>query len=206
MPAGWVSAGVATVGLINNMTSGNTGPSSQGQSDPYGPYRGQAANQLNSLVNNPSQALSAPGFQQTLQQGQQTVNRGMAATGQLQSGAEQSALQSLGQNTFSSYYNAQLANLMQLSGASQNPAAAGLAQSQAATLAQNRTWQNANQASSAIGGLFNTGGNSNLGGGAANYYGSSAISGAGSLLGDTGAGTTSNSFGQAVNNEFAQGI
>ena len=206
MPAGWVSAGVAAVGLVNNMTSGNTGPSSQSQSDPYGPYRGQAANQLNSLVNNPSQALSAPGFQQTLQQGQQTVNRGMAATGQLQSGAEQSALQSLGQNTFSSYYNAQLANLMQLSGASQSPAAAGLAQSQAATLAQNRTWQNVNQASSAIGGLFNTGGNSNLGGGALNYYGSSAISGAGSLLGDTGAGTTTNSFGQAVNNEFAQGI
>ena len=206
MPAGWVSAGVAAVGLVNNMTSGNTGPSSQSQSDPYGPYRGQAANQLNSLVNNPSQALSAPGFQQTLQQGQQTVNRGMAATGQLQSGAEQSALQSLGQNTFSSYYNAQLANLMQLSGASQNPASAALSQSQAATLAQNRTWQNVNQASSAIGGLFNTGGNSNLGGGALNYYGSSAISGAGSLLGDTGAGTTSNSFGQAVNNEFAQGI
>jgi len=160
MPAGWVSAGVAAVGVANQMGAfGSNGSPSQSQTDPYGPYRGQAADQLNSLVNNPSQALSAPGYQQTLQQGQQTVNRGMAATGQLQSGAEQSALQSLGQNTFSSYYNAQLANLMQLSGASQNPASAALSQSQAATLAQNRNWQNVNQVSSAIGGLFNTGGN-----------------------------------------------
>ena len=60
-----------------------------------------------------------------------------------------------------------------------------------------------------IGGInqgVNNWGSSNLGGGLLNYYGSSAISGAGSLLGDTGAGTTSNSFGQAVNNEFVQGI
>jgi hypothetical protein len=134
MPAAWVSAGVATVGLVNSMTSsggGGGGGSTGQQYDPYSPYRDQAATQLNSLMNNPSQAMSQPGYQQTLQQGEQQVNRGMAASGQLSSGQEQASLQNLGQNTFGSYYNAQLANLMQLSGASASPAAAAQAQTQA---------------------------------------------------------------------------
>jgi hypothetical protein len=99
--------------------------------DPYGPYRAGAADQLNQLLTNPALAMSAPGYQQQLTQGTQSLNRGMAASGQLASGQEQASLQSLGQNTFGSYYNSMLANLMQLSGASQSPAAAGQAQTQA---------------------------------------------------------------------------
>ena len=141
MPAGWVSAGIAAVGLVNSMTSGGGGGGGGGsgqaggstgqQYDPYSPYRDQAAQQLNSLINNPSQAMAQPGYQQQLQQGIQQTNRGMAASGQLSSGQEQSALMSQGQNTFGSYYNSQLANLMQLSGASASPAAAAQAQTQA---------------------------------------------------------------------------
>ena len=138
MPAGWVSAGIAAVGLVNSMTSGGggggsgqAGGSTGQQYDPYSPYRDQAAQQLNSLINNPSQAMAQPGYQQQLQQGIQQTNRGMAASGQLSSGQEQSALMSQGQNTFGSYYNSQLANLMQLSGASASPAAAAQAQTQA---------------------------------------------------------------------------
>ena len=144
MPAGWVSAGIAAVGLVNSMTSGGGGGGGSGgggsgqaggstgqQYDPYSPYRDQAAQQLNSLINNPSQAMAQPGYQQQLQQGIQQTNRGMAASGQLSSGQEQSALMSQGQNTFGSYYNSQLANLMQLSGASASPAAAAQAQTQA---------------------------------------------------------------------------
>ena len=134
---------------------GGGGGGGQGQYDPYGQYRGQAATQLNTLMNNPSMAMSQPGYQQQLQQGMRTTQRGAAATGMLQSGAEQNALQNVGQNTFGSYYNSQLANLMQLSGASQSPAAAGMAQSQAATLAQNRGYQNLNQMTSAIGAVGN---------------------------------------------------
>ena len=115
---------------------GGGGAPSQGQYNPYGQYRGQAATQLNQLMNNPSMAMSEPGYQQQLQQGLTQSQRGAAATGMLQSGAEAAALQSQGQNTFASYYNSQLANLMQLSGASQSPAAAGLAQQQAASAAQ----------------------------------------------------------------------
>ena len=136
---------------------GGGGGGGQGQYDPYGQYRGQAATQLNTLMNNPSMAMSQPGYQQQLQQGMRTTQRGAAATGMLQSGAEQNALQNVGQNTFSSYYNSQLANLMQLSGASQSPAAAGMAQQQAATLAQNRQFQGAGtlmSGMSTLGGLF----------------------------------------------------
>lgn len=139
-------------------SSGGGGGSSgggSGQYDPYGQYRGQAATQLNTLMNNPSMAMSQPGYQQQLQQGMRTTQRGAAATGMLQSGAEQNALQNVGQNTFGSFYNSQLANLMQLSGASQSPAAAGMAQSQAATLAQNRQFGAINQATSALGAMGN---------------------------------------------------
>ena len=139
-------------------SSGGGGGSSgggSGQYDPYGQYRGQAATQLNTLMNNPSMAMSQPGYQQQLQQGMRTTQRGAAATGMLQSGAEQNALQNVGQNTFGSFYNSQLANLMQLSGATQSPAAAGMAQSQAATLAQSRQFGAINQATSALGAMGN---------------------------------------------------
>jgi hypothetical protein len=134
-------------------SGGGGGNVSQGTYDPYGPYRGQAASQLNQLMNNPSLAMAQPGYQQQLQQGQEQSQRGAAATGMLQSGAEASALQSQGQNTFASYYNSQLANLMQLSGASQAPAAAGLAQQQAASAAQARQYGAINQITSGLGGL-----------------------------------------------------
>jgi hypothetical protein len=162
MPAGWVSAAAAAVGVANQMGAfgggGGGGSTSSGTYDPYGQYRGQAATQLNDLMNNPSLAMSQPGYQQQLQQGLVQSQRGAAATGMLQSGAEANALQSQGQNTFASYYNSQLANLMQLSGASQSPAAAGLAQQQAATASQNRAYQNLGQLTStigAVGNLFN---------------------------------------------------
>ena len=142
------------LGLGGSSGGGSSGGGS-GQYDPYGQYRGQAATQLNTLMNNPSMAMSQPGYQQQLQQGMRTTQRGAAATGMLQSGAEQNALQNVGQNTFGSFYNSQLANLMQLSGASQSPAAAGMAQSQAATLAQNRQFGAINQATSALGAMGN---------------------------------------------------
>lgn len=145
--AGVVSAVTGAVGLGESLFGGGSSGGGGGGStsttyDPYGPYRTQAAQQLNSLMNNPSSVMGLPGYQQQLQQGIQTTNRGMAASGQLQSGQEQAALMNLGQNTFGSYYNAQLANLMQLSGASQSPAAAGQAQTQANLARSNIQTQN----------------------------------------------------------------
>ena len=159
MPAGWVSAAVGAVGLVNSMTSGGGGGGGGGgstsqQYDPYSPYRDQSAQQLNSLMNNPSQAMAQPGYQQQLQQGIQQTNRGMAASGQLSSGQEQSALMSQGQNTFGSYYNSQLANLMQLSGASASPAAAAQAQTQANLARSTIGTQNLSNMASGAGALI----------------------------------------------------
>ena len=75
------------LGLGGSSGGGSSG-GGQGQYDPYGQYRGQAATQLNTLMNNPSMAMSQPGYQQQLQQGMRTTQRGAAATGMLQSGAE----------------------------------------------------------------------------------------------------------------------
>lgn len=139
-------------GSVSSGAGGAGGAAGSGY-DPYGPYRGQAASQLNQLMNNPATAMSQPGYQQTLQQGTRAAQRGAAATGQLQSGAEQMALQDVGQQTFGAYYNQQLANLMQLSGASQSPASAGFAQQQAANAAQQRQFGAANQFASGLGGI-----------------------------------------------------
>lgn len=183
MPAAWAGAAVAAVGVANQMgafggggSGGGGGGGSTGQQyDPYSPYRDQAAQQLNNLINNPSQAMAQPGYQQQMQQGIQQTNRGMAASGQLSSGQEQSALMSQGQNTFGSYYNSQLANLMQLSGASASPAAAAQAQTQA------------NLARSSIG-------QQNL---------QNMVSGAGAIIGGVNQGV--NNWGNATSTQNAAG-
>jgi hypothetical protein len=63
-----------------------------------------------------------------------------------------------------------------------------------------------NLASQAGTGAYNwlTGLNGNLGGGSA-YGQSSAIQNANDIFGNTGAGTTTNSFGQAINNDYLMG-
>ena len=96
--------------------------------DPYSQYRGQAATQLNQLVNNPAQAMSQGGYQAQLQQGVTASQRAAAATGQLQSGGEQNAISNLAQGQFSTYYNNLFNQLSTLSGASQAPASATAAQ------------------------------------------------------------------------------
>ena len=147
MPAAWVSAGAAVVGVANSMGAfgesgggggggGAGGGMTYGQYDPYGNIGGRtdAANKLQNLVNNPSSAMSQPGYQQQLQQGISAQQAAGAASGTLQSGAQANALQSQGQNTFNAYYQQMLGNLGALSGAtSQTPGGAASAYSNAST-------------------------------------------------------------------------
>ena len=121
-------------------------PLPQSQTDPYGAIGGrtQAGNQLMSLVNNPSSAISSPGYQQQLQQGTAAQQAAGAAGGTLQSGAQANALQSMGQNTFSSYYQQMIGNLGALSGATtQTPSGGANAQTQSAQMAYNAQNQSA---------------------------------------------------------------
>jgi len=121
-------------------------PLPQSQTDPYGAIGGrtQAATQLQGFMNNPASAMSSPGYQQQLQQGTQAMQAAGAASGTLQSGAQMNALQSMGQNTFGSYYQQMLSNLGTLSGAtSQTPASAANAQTQSNQVAANAQNQSA---------------------------------------------------------------
>ena len=158
-------------------------PLPQSQTDPYGAIGGrtQAGNQLMGLVNNPSSAISSPGYQQQLQQGTAAQQAAGAAGGTLQSGAQANALQSMGQNTFSSYYQQMIGNLGALSGAtSQTPAGGANAQTQSAQMAYNAQNQNAQSGLGLVGmalgganaaGLFSGGGM--MGGGGVDLIGSS---------------------------------
>jgi len=139
-------------GVVNEIFGGGGGgtsspaPLPQSQTDPYGAIGGrtQAGNQLMNLVNNPSSALSSAGYQQQLQQGVAAQQAAGAAGGTLQSGAQANALQSMGQNTFSSYYQQMIGNLGALSGATtQTPSGAASAQTQSSQMAYNAQNQNA---------------------------------------------------------------
>jgi hypothetical protein len=101
------------------------------QYDPYGAIGGRtdAANQLKTLMSDPSAALSQPGYQMTLQQGTAAQQAAGAASGTLQSGGQAAALQGYGQNIFNQYYNQLYNQLGTLSGATtQTPASASQAQ------------------------------------------------------------------------------
>ena len=186
MTFGTVAAVVSTVAGVNSLMGGSSGGQSSGTYDPYGKYRGQAATQLNTLLAHPEQAMSQPGYQQTLKQGIEASKVGAAATGNVASGGELEALQSVGQNTFGSYYNSMLANLMQLSGASQAPAAANQAMQQGANLSQARQIGGLQTLTSGLGslgqsGLFSSSGG--VGGISSGGYGTPVNSGTGADYG-----------------------
>jgi hypothetical protein len=106
---------------------GTSGTQAQTMVDPFAPYRGDYAKQLNSLMTNPSSVATLPGYQASLNQGTNTLNRELAATGRNQSGAEQVALSQYGQQFQSQAFNDQFQKLSVLSGASANPASGGMA-------------------------------------------------------------------------------
>jgi hypothetical protein len=132
-------------------------PLSQSQTDPYGAIGGRtsAASQLQSLMNDPSMALSMPGYQQTLSQGMRATDAAGASKGLLQSGSQNAALQGYGQNVFGSFYDKMYSQLGTLSGAtSQTPAQAG--QVQYSSQQQSAALQNQINQQNAQTGIFST--------------------------------------------------
>ena len=134
MPAAWVSAGVAVYGALNS-GGGSSGSASSGAYDPYGPYRGAAAQQLNALMQNPSSAVnSGYGLAE-----QQAATRTMASQGYTGSGNALVAAAQAGGNAYQQQFN----DLAMLAGAGQSPAAAAEAQNQQANYNQqqnNQMW------------------------------------------------------------------
>ena len=151
----WLPIASSALSILGGAKSlfGGGGKSKQadpGQADPFASYRQGYAQQLNSFWNNPNAVAQDPAFQAQLQAGIGAVNSGLAATGQLASGGQLAALNNLGMQTMNQYRQQQLANLMQLSGASQNPAAGASA---AASIASNNYNQQRQGAGDILGGL-----------------------------------------------------
>jgi len=146
----------ATVGRVIG-GGGNAGSGYGGDNlsiyDPYASYRPGAAADLEKLMNNPSIAMSSPGYQQQLQQGTKAQEAAAASSGKLQSGAESAALTGLGQSTFSSYYNTMLGQLSSLSGASQSPSNAAFQSQQGAVSGANQQAGNINALLQGVSGL-----------------------------------------------------
>lgn len=138
-------------------------------SDPAGQFRGQWADRLNQLVMDPSSVTQTPGYQFQMEQGTEAINRGMAASGQLQSGGEQLALQKFGQGLASDSWLRQIQMMSGLVGGSPG----GGAQSYMSAL-QNRQEMQKRKQGEMMGGL---GGLSKLFGGMGTSSGGQPTSG-----------------------------
>jgi len=116
-----IASGVS--GLLGGDDSGQSNQQAAQAADPFAPYRAQYIGQLNTLMSNPWEVTKQPGYEWLRSQGEQGVIRTLAAQGRTQSGAEQIELAKYDQGFANTFYNDSLNRLMQLSGASQNPAA-----------------------------------------------------------------------------------
>ena len=166
----------AAVGVVSGVSSlfggGDSGGGvSSGQAaqmaDPFMQYRGQFGQQLVSLMNDPSSVKNLPGYQFSYNQGLNSLQRGMAATGQVQSGAEQIALSQYGEQFANQYFTDQFNRLALLSGA-QWQSGTGAASSALNAAAYNQNTQN--QGYSAIMQGLNGLSNTNWGSSYGSYY------------------------------------
>lgn len=148
----WGAIGGAAVSLIGGalLGSGSSGNSPSTSSnpvkyDPYGPYRQGDAQQLQSLMKNPSSAVNSS-YGQALQLG---ASRAMAAQGYTGSGNAIIAAANAGGQAYEQQFN----NLAMTSGAGQNPAYAQAAAANQGNINQ----QGSNQMWNQLGGIASTG-------------------------------------------------
>lgn len=106
---------------------GGSAPSPQ-NADPFQPYRGGFASQLQQFMTNPNAITSDPSYQFRYNQGLEALQRGMTSQGMMGSGNLLASLENYGQNSASQEFQAQYSRLAQLSGADQSPAAGYQAQ------------------------------------------------------------------------------
>lgn len=120
--------------------------SAMNRQDPFGPYRPEYASKLSSLVSDPSQLTSLPGYQAGLQ----AVQRSMGAQGYQGSGNMMTALADYG----GKFYNDAVTQYSSLAGANVNPGNMGM--TALAGGAQDN--QLLNQALAKLGVIFSPGG------------------------------------------------
>lgn len=116
-----LNIGSGLYGLYQSKQMQDMARSAFTQSNPFGPYRQQYAEQLARLGANPSSITGYPGYQFGFDQGSQAVQRAMAAQGYLGSGNEAIALQRYGEEYAGQFLSAEEARLANLAGASIGP-------------------------------------------------------------------------------------
>ena len=136
--SGGMPTGTSTFGKLSNLIKGgmniyNALNYGQGQSptaaqqnaDPYAPYRQQAADKLNALMENPNLVYGLPGYRFAQEQGAKNIQRQAASTGQALSGNTLASLQTQSAQTAQNWFDDYVNKLTQQAGATPQNAVAG---------------------------------------------------------------------------------
>lgn len=138
LSAGQILSGISTANRAMSPQQ------AQAMADPFSPYRQQYINQLNAVMANPALAMSQPGYQFQRQQGEQAIDRKLAARGMgsytpdgrgSASGGADIARMKYGQEYALGSYNNYVKQLSELAGATQAPGVGGQAALTAQTAA-----------------------------------------------------------------------
>jgi hypothetical protein len=105
-----------------NQPSTQSPQAAQNRTDPYAPYRQEAATKLNALMKDPSMVYGMPGYNFAQQQGAKQITRSNAATGNLASGSTLASLQQQGAQTAQSWFDNYVNKLQTQAGATFSPA------------------------------------------------------------------------------------
>ena len=134
--------------------TGQTPDAAQLNADPYSPYRKQAADKLNELMQNPNIVYGMPGYKFAQDQGTKAINRTNAAGGNFASGNNLLAVQSQGQETAKNWFDDYVNKLSVQSGANQAPSTGQDAYS---TAAKNQSLADKNKQTALLQGIMSTG-------------------------------------------------
>lgn len=122
-PAGRLVGGLAS-NYLASRNDRNTSAAAD-RADPYGPYREDAAQRLQRLMQDPSYVQNLPGYQFRQQQGEQGIQRSAANKGYFRSPNMLYDLSKFNSGLAEQAYNQEFTNLARLAGVDINPGTAG---------------------------------------------------------------------------------
>lgn len=117
-----------------NYGQGQSPTAAQQSADPYAPFRQQAADKLNALMQNPNMVYGMPGYKFAQEQGTKAINRTNAAGGNFASGNNLLAVQNQSQQTAQNWFDDYVNKLSTQAGVNQSPSVGTNAYNTAAEL------------------------------------------------------------------------
>lgn len=137
-----------------NYSQGQTPDAAKLAADPYAPYRQQAADKLNALMENPNLVYGMPGYRFAQEQGSKAINRSAASQGNALSGNTLLALQNQGQQTAQNWFDDYVNKLSTQAGVNQSP---GVGQEAYTTAAKLQSSAEKNRQTALLQGIMSTG-------------------------------------------------